>query len=86
MPCAALLQMRNIVALECPRRISKLSGPVTQDIVNHIPYTVINNSHKQNINTRLKIWVMTLQHLCMTNFVREKKNLTPQIYRSMRKA
>ena len=28
MPCAALLQMRNIVALECPRRISKLSGPV----------------------------------------------------------
>ena len=27
MPCAALLHMRNIVALECPRRILKLSGP-----------------------------------------------------------
>ena len=26
-PCAALLQMRKKVALECPRRISKLSGP-----------------------------------------------------------
>jgi hypothetical protein len=27
MPCAALLHMRNIVALEWPRRILKLSGP-----------------------------------------------------------
>lgn len=27
MACAALLHMRNIVALECPRRILKLSGP-----------------------------------------------------------
>jgi len=27
MPCAALLHMRNIVALECPLRILKLSGP-----------------------------------------------------------
>jgi hypothetical protein len=29
-PCAALLQMRKIVALECPRRISKLSGPANE--------------------------------------------------------
>jgi hypothetical protein len=27
MPCAALLHMRNIVALECPCRILKFSGP-----------------------------------------------------------
>jgi len=27
MPCATLLHMRNIVALECPQRILKLSGP-----------------------------------------------------------
>ena len=30
MPCAALLHMRNIVALECPRRILKLSGPANE--------------------------------------------------------
>lgn len=30
MPCAALLHMRNIVALECPRRILKLSGPANR--------------------------------------------------------
>lgn len=30
MPCAALLHIRNIVALECPRRILKLSGPANR--------------------------------------------------------
>jgi hypothetical protein len=39
MPWAALLQMRKIVALECPCRISKLPGPANkQDVVHHIPY------------------------------------------------
>lgn len=28
-PCAALLHIRNMVALECPCRISKLLGPLT---------------------------------------------------------
>jgi hypothetical protein len=28
MPCAALLQIRNIVAFECPSRMLKLLGPV----------------------------------------------------------
>jgi len=27
MPCAALLQIRNIVAFECPSRMLKLLGP-----------------------------------------------------------
>jgi hypothetical protein len=35
MPCAALLHMRNIVALECPRRILKLSGPADRTRKHH---------------------------------------------------
>jgi len=33
MPCAALLQIRNIVAFECPSRMLKLLGPEKMYII-----------------------------------------------------
>jgi hypothetical protein len=48
-PCAALLQMRKIVALECPRRISKLSGPANTwgKVISYIACAAISNSYNE---------------------------------------
>uniref|UniRef100_A0A0A9IKD6 Uncharacterized protein n=1 Tax=Arundo donax TaxID=35708 RepID=A0A0A9IKD6_ARUDO len=33
MPCAALLQIRNIVAFECPSKMLKLPGPLMMAVI-----------------------------------------------------
>jgi hypothetical protein len=62
MPWAALLHMRNIVALECPRRILKLSGPAKRQdkvIIINIRQTTIPSCLPQelsNVYTKSASW------------------------------
>ena len=48
MPCAALLQIRNIVAFECPSRMLKLLGPVkcTGQLISYRTIKVLNHVRK----------------------------------------